>query len=77
VKNARSIVRDYQVEGDVVWARFTNKTARDQLWYFERLLPIFSAHCDGPLVTDLREAVDDLDEAGSPRLAGASGRDHV
>jgi (p)ppGpp synthase/HD superfamily hydrolase len=69
VNNARSIVRDYQAEGDVMWARFTNKTARDQLWYFERLLPIFSAHCDGPLVTDLREAVDDLERlmAAHPR----------
>jgi (p)ppGpp synthase/HD superfamily hydrolase len=60
VNNARSIVRDYRAEGGALWERFTNRTADDQLWYYEELLGYFTRRRDGPLVEDLREAVGDL-----------------
>ena len=60
VHNARSIVRDYRAEGHSLWERFTNKTAADQLWYYDELLSFFSERRPGPLVEDLRQAVDEL-----------------
>jgi (p)ppGpp synthase/HD superfamily hydrolase len=67
VNNARSIVRDYEAEGDIMWQRFTNRTAADELWYLSRLLAIFTKRCDGPLVSDLCEAVTDLERQMGPR----------
>jgi (p)ppGpp synthase/HD superfamily hydrolase len=60
VHNARSIVRIYRDEGHALWDRFTNKTAEDQLWYYGELLGFFDARRPGPLVEDLRRAVDEL-----------------
>jgi len=60
VHNARSIVRDYRAEGEPLWQRFTNKSAADQLWYYDELLTFFSARRPGPLVEDLQGAVDEL-----------------
>lgn len=76
VHNARSIVRDYREEGHRLWERFTQKTARDQLWYYGGLLTFFEQRRPGPLTEDLRRAVDELswlvarDDAGrrDPRL---------
>jgi (p)ppGpp synthase/HD superfamily hydrolase len=62
VHNARSIVRIYRDEGHALWDRFTNKTADDQLWYYGELLRFFDARRSGPLVEDLRRAVDELTE---------------
>jgi (p)ppGpp synthase/HD superfamily hydrolase len=62
VHNARSIVRDYRAEGHALWQRFTNKTAADQLWYYDELLSFFSERRPGPLVEDLQRAVDELAE---------------
>ena len=60
VHNARSIVRDYREEGHVLWERFTQKTARDQLWYYGGLLAFFQARRPGPLTEDLLRAVSEL-----------------
>jgi (p)ppGpp synthase/HD superfamily hydrolase len=60
VHNSRSIVRDYRAEGEALWQRFTNKSAADQLWYYEELLSFFSARRPGPLVEDLQRAVEEL-----------------
>ena len=60
VHNARSIVRDYREEGHALWDRFTQKTARDQLWYYGGLLAFFARRRPGPLTEDLRRAVDEL-----------------
>jgi (p)ppGpp synthase/HD superfamily hydrolase len=61
VHNSRSIVRDYRVEGDALWQRFTQKTARNQLWYYGALLAFFERRRPGPLTEDLRRAVDELE----------------
>jgi (p)ppGpp synthase/HD superfamily hydrolase len=62
VHNARSIVRDYRAEGQALWDRFTNKTIDDQLWYYRSLLEFFSERRPGPLVEDLRRALDELED---------------
>lgn len=60
VHNARSIVRDFRIEGDALWERFANRTAADQLWYYDELLRLLGERVDGPLVADLRRAVAEL-----------------
>lgn len=60
VNNARSIVRDYRAEGQALWDRFTNKSAADQLWYYDELLRFFSKRRPGPLVEDLQRAVEEF-----------------
>lgn len=60
VHNARSIVRDYREEGHALWERFTQKTARDQLWYYGGLLAFFERRRPGPLTEDLWRAVGEL-----------------
>jgi hypothetical protein len=60
VHNARSIVRDYREEGHRLWERFTQKTAREQLWYYGGLLAFFEHRRPGPLTEDLRRAVSEL-----------------
>ncbi len=60
VHNARSIVRDYREEGHALWDRFTQKTARQQLWYYGGLLAFFETHRPGPLTEDLLRAVSEL-----------------
>jgi HD domain len=60
VHNARSLVRDYREEGDALWERFTQKTAREQLWYYGGLLAFLRARRAGPLTEDLDRAVGEL-----------------
>jgi hypothetical protein len=60
VHNARSIVRDYREEGHRLWERFTQKTAREQLWYYGGLLAFFERRRSGPLTEDLWRAVGEL-----------------
>jgi hypothetical protein len=60
IHNASSIIRDYRQEGHALWERFTQKTARDQLWYYGGLLAFFQQHRPGPLTEDLESAVDEL-----------------
>jgi (p)ppGpp synthase/HD superfamily hydrolase len=60
VHNARSLVRDYRREGNRLWERFEEKTAKDQLWYYGALLEFFDGRRPGPLTEDLRRAVDEL-----------------
>lgn len=60
VHNARSLVRDYREEGHALWDRFTQKTAREQLWYYSGLLGFFERRRPGPLTEDLHRAVGEL-----------------
>ncbi len=59
--NAKSILDDYRVIGDAVWARF-KRGADKQLWYFNELLAIFHAHPSNNIVDDLERVVGDLSE---------------
>jgi HD domain len=60
VHNARSIVRGYREEGHALWDRFTQKTAREQLWFYGGLLASFQANRPGPLTEDLLRALAEL-----------------
>jgi len=60
VHNARSIVRDYREQGELLWQRFAPRTAEDQLWYYSELAEVFAAKWPGGLTEDLKQAVDDL-----------------
>ena len=75
VHNARSIVRDYRATGPAIWERFAPiKTADQQLWYYGRLVDLFTRKRPGPLAEDLRVAVAELtalvaadEDDGTPR----------
>jgi (p)ppGpp synthase/HD superfamily hydrolase len=60
VHNARSIVRDYRAEGELLWDRFGNKTVEDQVWYLGTLLEFFGEWHPGRLVEDLRRALEEI-----------------
>jgi (p)ppGpp synthase/HD superfamily hydrolase len=60
VHNARSIVRDYREEGEALWARFPQRSAREQLWYYSGLVEFFQRRRAGPLTEDLWRAVGEL-----------------
>ena len=75
VHNARSIVRDFRSEGDALWQRYSNRTPDDQLWYYDELVRLFDQRAEGPLVADLRRAVEELRELLAAKPSGdSSGR---
>jgi (p)ppGpp synthase/HD superfamily hydrolase len=57
--NAKSILDDHRVIGDVVWERF-KRGADKQLWYYKELLAIFRAHPTNKIVDDLERVVREL-----------------
>ncbi len=59
--NAKSILDEYRVIGDAVWARF-NRGADKQLWYFNALLAVFRAHPSNKIVDDLERVVGELSQ---------------
>lgn len=64
--NARSILADYRVHGEAVWARFTG--GRDgTLWYYRALVSVFVKADETPLVKELNRVVTELEA-----LAGVS-----
>jgi (p)ppGpp synthase/HD superfamily hydrolase len=60
VHNTRAIVRDYRYEGHVIWDRFAEKTAQQQLWYSRQLAQFFTRRRPGPLADELCDAVAEL-----------------
>lgn len=58
--NARSIVRECRGLGPALWERSPEKTAEQQLWYYNRLVELFTHKRPGPLTDDLRDAVQQL-----------------
>jgi (p)ppGpp synthase/HD superfamily hydrolase len=69
--NARAIVREYRAEGNIIWERFADKTAEEQLWYFGRLVELFEERRPGPLTDALRCAVAELTALVAGREPGA------
>lgn len=58
--NARSVLADYRVIGELVWSRFTG--GRDgTLWYYRSLADAFAAHGASPLVAELERVVTELE----------------
>jgi HD domain len=60
VNNARSIVRYDREEGQALWARFPERTVREQLWYYSGLVKFFDQRRPGPLAEDLWRPVGEL-----------------
>jgi HD domain len=60
VHNAGSIVRAYRQGGHGLWARFGDRSAGEEVWYYRGLLELFERRRPGPLTEDLRHAVAEL-----------------
>ena len=63
--NARSILRDLRVEGEVTWQRFS-AGREDQLWYYRALVDAFrtSGGAD-EIVDELEEVVEEIAETAA------------
>jgi GTP pyrophosphokinase len=57
--NARSILRDYRIEGDRVWGRF-NADKTQTLWYYGAVVKAFRVHGSNPLVDELDRVLKEL-----------------
>lgn len=64
VYNARAIVADLEVEGEILWERFNAKRA-GSLWYYRVLSNIFLHTHPGYLANELKRMVDIMDASGS------------
>jgi (p)ppGpp synthase/HD superfamily hydrolase len=58
--NARSILRDYRLEGERLWERF-NAPPDEQLWYYRALVEAFQQPGRTPLVDELARVVGQLE----------------
>jgi len=59
VHNARSILRDFQKEGDVIWERFKGGKS-GTLWYYQSLANIFDRSPYPFLKQELRQLVEEI-----------------
>ena len=58
--NVRSIRKDFDLDGEVVWSRF--KRGREQQeWYYRNVIESLGAACDFQLLNDLKLEVELLD----------------
>jgi hypothetical protein len=57
--NARSILADYRLVREELWARF-NLGRPYQLWYYEELARVFETYLPGPLADELARAISEL-----------------
>lgn len=57
--NIRSIIRDYEHEGEEVWSRF-NAGKEQQKWYYTNVVESLGVQSDFALLTELREEVERL-----------------
>jgi GTP pyrophosphokinase len=57
--NARSILRDYRIEGDRVWDRF-NADKTQTLWYYGAVVKALRVHGSNPLVDELDRVLKEL-----------------
>jgi hypothetical protein len=62
--NARSLVMDYRIYGEVLWDRFTGR--RDgMLWYYRAMVDALRAAGGHPVVEELDRVVTELEELAS------------
>jgi (p)ppGpp synthase/HD superfamily hydrolase len=58
--NARSILRDLQQHGDVIWERF--KGGKDgTLWYYRSLVDVFHENNFSPMVGELQRVFNEIE----------------
>ena len=60
--NARSILRDYRMLGERLWARFS-ASGDDNLWYYRALVEAFRQPDRSPLFEELARVVGELEAA--------------
>ena len=58
--NARSVLGDLRIHGNVIWQRFSTKSGPDQIWYYATLADLFSRRLPGPLADELQRVVGEL-----------------
>jgi hypothetical protein len=56
--NARSILVDYEEDGEAIWERFRSRTKAQQIWYYESLADMFESKTEV------------LNDSGLRRLSG-------
>ena len=61
VHNARSILRDLQQDGELVWEKFKGGRA-GTLWYYQKLLSTFTETNRGFLVDELQRVVSEINQ---------------
>ena len=59
--NARSILNDYRVVGELVWERFQGRKA-GTLWYYRALIEAFHKVTSTPLIDELERVVSELEQ---------------
>ena len=59
--NGRSIVKDLRISGDSTWSRFSGGKA-GTLWYYRKLVEIFQTVSQSPMVAELKEIVDQMEQ---------------
>jgi len=69
VHNARSILRDFQNEGDVIWERFKGGKS-GTLWYYQSLANIFDESRYSFLKQELRQIVEEIITLASIQESG-------
>jgi GTP pyrophosphokinase len=57
--NARSILKDYRLEGETLWSRF-NGGKDGTLWYYRSLVQAFQSAEDNPLIYELNRVVEEI-----------------
>jgi (p)ppGpp synthase/HD superfamily hydrolase len=57
---ARTILSDYRVMGEAVWARFTGRK-QGTLWYYHTLVEALRTHYSSPVVEELARVVSELE----------------
>jgi len=61
--NAHAILRDFREHGDQLWQRFSVRDPQQHLWYYRSLLDVYAQRVDNWMVGELREVIDELEEA--------------
>ncbi len=55
--NARAVLADLRIHGDVVWQRFSTRSGPDQVWYYQSVADVFSRRMPGLLADELQRVV--------------------
>jgi (p)ppGpp synthase/HD superfamily hydrolase len=67
IHNARSILNDYQINGDEVWTRFKGGK-EGSLWYYRELVEAFMKHGATPMVEELDRVVTEIERLASEKM---------
>lgn len=59
--NARAILRDYRVDGDELWQRFSVHDPQEHLWYYRSLLAVYQDRNSTWLVAELERVLGELE----------------